>query len=204
MPSCSDSFFFSSRRRHTRFDCDWSSDVCSSDLPRGYRRSEHHGVHFSYTHEGSGLALCEPRWVRRVLLNLLSNAINASPEGGDIRLRSLSRGELWRVEIEDEGGGVPSSEREHIFDRFVRLKSAARPKLEGSGLGLAICRGIIELHKGRIMAEVGSGGRGLRVAFEIPAQTPAPRAPNLSPDALAPATSRWWGSRRPCRTEEDT
>ena len=152
--------------------------------------AEHHGVHFSYTHEGSGLALCEPRWVRRVLLNLLSNAINASPEGGDIRLRSLSRGELWRVEIEDEGCGVPSSEHEHIFDRFVRLKSAARPKLEGSGLGLAICRGIIGLHKGRIMAEVGSGGRGLRVAFEIPAQTPAPRAPNLSPDALAPATSR--------------
>jgi signal transduction histidine kinase len=72
----------------------------------------------------------------------------------------------------------------------VRLKSAAQPKLEGSGLGLAICRGIIELHHGRIRAETGSDARGLRVVFEIPAQTPAPRAPNLSPDALAPATSR--------------
>jgi signal transduction histidine kinase len=152
--------------------------------------AEHHGVHFSYTHEGSGLALCEPRWVRRVLLNLLSNAINASPAGGDIRLRSLLSGDLWRVEMEDQGCGVPSSEHEHIFDRFVRLKSAARPKLEGSGLGLAICRGIIELHHGRILAETGSDGRGLRVVFEIPAQTPAPHAPNLSSDALAPATSR--------------
>jgi signal transduction histidine kinase len=152
--------------------------------------AEHHGVHFSYTHQGSGLALCEPRWLRRVLLNLLSNAINASSPGGDVRLRSLLSGELWRVEVEDEGCGVPSCELGHIFDRFVRLKSAARPKLEGSGLGLAICRGIIELHHGRILAEIGGGARGLRVVFEIPALIPAPRAPNLNPDALAPATSR--------------
>jgi signal transduction histidine kinase len=94
------------------------------------------------------------------------------------------------VEIEDEGCGVPSCELEHIFDRFVRLKSAPEPKLAGSGLGLAICRGIIELHHGRILAEIGSGARGLRVVFEVPAQSPALPAPNLSADALAPATSR--------------
>src|SRR5947208_15833608 len=56
-------------------------------------RAERHGVHFPYSHEGSGQALCEPRWVRRVLLNLLSNAINASPPGGNIRLRSRLTGE---------------------------------------------------------------------------------------------------------------
>ena len=89
-----------------------------------------------------------------------------------------------------EGAGVPSSEYEHIFDRFVRLKSKDRQRLEGSGLGLAICRGIIELHKGRILAETGSNGRALRVVFEIPAQPPPPRAPSLTPDELAPATSR--------------
>jgi two-component system heavy metal sensor histidine kinase CusS len=152
--------------------------------------AEHHGVHFSYSHEGGGLALCEPRWLRRVLLNLLSNAINASPPGGAIRLRSRVSGELWRVEIEDEGSGVPSSEYEHIFDRFVKLKSETRPGLEGSGLGLAICRGIIELHRGRILAETASNGRALRVVFEIPRQAQAPRAPAVTPDALAPATSR--------------
>jgi signal transduction histidine kinase len=152
--------------------------------------ADHHGVHFAYTHAGSGQALCEPRWVRRVLLNLLSNAINASPPGGAIRLRSLLRGELWRIEVEDEGCGVPSSEHEHIFDRFVRLKSGARPGLEGSGLGLAICRGIIELHHGAIRAESGGSGRGLRVVFEIPARSPPPRASSLTPDALASAVSR--------------
>src|SRR5437764_423335 len=112
------------------------------------------------------------------------------PPGGDIRLRSRLTAELWRVEIEDEGAGVPGSEYEHIFDRFVRLKSQDRPRLEGSGLGLAICRGIIELHKGRILAETGSNGRALRVVFEIPAQPPPPPAPSLTPDELAPVTSR--------------
>ena len=151
--------------------------------------AEHHGVHFSYSHEGNSSPVCEPRRIRRVLLNLLTNAINASPAGGHIRLRSSSVNELWRVELEDEGPGVPDSEREHIFDRFVRLKSAASPKLEGTGLGLAICRGIIELHRGRIGAEAGSDGRGLKVVFEIPAESTA-RASLISSDAPEPATSR--------------
>ena len=85
-------------------------------------------------------------------------------------MRSHTDESLWRVEVEDQGPGVPSSEHEHIFDRFVRLQTAPTAEREGSGLGLAICRGIIELHHGRIFAESGAGGRGLRVVFEIPAR----------------------------------
>ena len=151
--------------------------------------AEHRGLSFSFRHEGTGLALCEPRWVRRVLLNLLSNAVNASPPGGTVRLRSEVTGDLWRVSIEDEGPGVPAAEREHIFDRFVRLQGV-RADSEGTGLGLAICRSIIELHHGRIFVDSGGGGRGLRAVFEIPAQAapPAAREP-LIPSALTPAES---------------
>jgi two-component system heavy metal sensor histidine kinase CusS len=156
--------------------------------------AEHYGLKFSYEHLGLGMAICEPRWLRRVLLNLLSNAINASPPGGHIRLRSRLGGELWRVEIEDEGEGVPSAEFERIFDRFVRIPSAEPQRHQGSGLGLAICRSIIELHRGRIFAEHAVNGRGLRVVFEIPAQAsadaPARRAPAFSRDEPAPAESR--------------
>ncbi len=152
--------------------------------------TEHHKVSFSWSHEGTGAAICEPRWIRRVLLNLLSNAIHASRPGGHIRLRSQLLGELWRVQLEDEGTGVPISEYEHIFDRFVRLERAAGPEEQGgSGLGLAICRGIIELHHGRIFAEAGENGIGLRVVFEIPAEVAAPRATDLIPHAPATATS---------------
>lgn len=134
--------------------------------------------------------MCEPRWLRRVLLNLLSNAINASPPGGTISLRSRLGGELWRVEIEDQGEGVPDAELERIFDRFVRIQSAASQRHEGTGLGLAICRSIIELHRGRIFAERAANGHGLRVVFEIPAESAAPRALPVTRNELASAASR--------------
>ncbi|HVC02209.1 MAG TPA: ATP-binding protein [Steroidobacteraceae bacterium] len=136
--------------------------------------AEHRGLAFTFAHQGAGMAVCEPRWLRRVLLNLLSNAVNASPPGGKIELRSAVDGEMWRVSVEDEGPGVPAAERAHIFDRFVHLRPANAPDYEGTGLGLAICRSIIDLHRGRIFAEAGRDGRGLRVVFEIPAMPPSP------------------------------
>jgi len=149
--------------------------------------AEHHHVHFAYFHHGLGAAICEPRWIRRVLLNLLSNAVNASSPGGNIQLQSQIGNGTWRVLVEDEGSGVPSSEHEHIFDRFVRLPSTPDTEHGGSGLGLAICRGIIELHHGKIYAEAGSHGRGLRVVFEIPAQSEPVRAAPAIPDARVPS-----------------
>lgn len=151
--------------------------------------AEHHRVHFAYFHEGSGAAICEPRWIRRVLLNLLCNAINASKPGGHIQLRSRVGAGSWLVQVEDEGSGVPVSEYEHIFDRFVRLQSTVTSGHGGSGLGLAICRGIIELHHGKIFAESGSHGRGLRVVFEIPARSEPLRvpAPAVNSDVRAPS-----------------
>jgi len=152
--------------------------------------AEHYGLNFAYDHQGHGVAMCEPRWLRRVLLNLLSNAINASPPGGTISLRSHLSGELWRVEIEDEGEGVPDAELERIFDRFVRIPSAAAQRQEGSGLGLAICRSIIELHRGRIFAARAANGHGLRVVLEIPAESAAPRVAPVTRNELAAAASR--------------
>jgi len=152
--------------------------------------AEHRGLRFWWTHEGEGVAICEPRWIRRVLLNLLSNAVHASPPRGAIRLSSSVAGNLWRVSLEDEGAGVPASEREHIFDRFVRLPPGESSEYSGSGLGLAICRSIIDLHRGRIHACAAISGRGLQVMFEIPAEprpAPAPAAAAAAVSRTAPA-----------------
>jgi two-component system heavy metal sensor histidine kinase CusS len=73
----------------------------------------------------------------------------------------------WSVFVEDEGPGVPAEQREHIFERFVRVANSKRPEDRGSGLGLAICRSIIDLHGGQIFAAAAAPG-GLRVTFEIP------------------------------------
>jgi signal transduction histidine kinase len=134
---------------------------------------EYHNRQFVYSHEGSGVVAFEERWIRQVLLNLLSNALAVTPPQGWIRLQSTLGDGVWRVTMEDQGPGVPKDQRERIFERFVRLPT---PNIEerGCGLGLAICRSIIGLHKGVIFADVGEDGVGLRVIFEIPAEAGSP------------------------------
>jgi two-component system heavy metal sensor histidine kinase CusS len=133
--------------------------------------AEHRGLQFVCSHEGLGSVLAEPHWLRRVLLNLLTNALNASPQGSRVTLTSSIREGFWRVQLADQGPGVPSEYRERIFERFFRLPPANAAADEGSGLGLAICRSIISLHGGTIWAEAPPDGSGLSMVFQIPAQT---------------------------------
>lgn len=131
--------------------------------------SEYHGLQFEYVHDGQGTIAFEERWIRQVLLNVVTNAINVSPPGGRIFLRSSLADDLWRVSIEDEGPGLTPDQRDRMFERFVRFgtpKQGGREK--GNGLGLSICRSLIVLHHGKIFAESGRNGSGLRVVIEIP------------------------------------
>jgi signal transduction histidine kinase len=146
-----------------------------SHLLDGFRQdalalTEHHGRRFECRHWGFGQAAFEEKWLRQVLLNVLSNALNVSPPGGLIRLNSKMTNGLWSVSIEDEGPGLPREQLKRIFERFVRFPVPFGAD-KGSGLGLAICRSIITLHGGRIYANPGSSGRGLQVTFELPAAT---------------------------------
>ncbi len=129
---------------------------------------EHHGMRFELEEQGDGQVAYELKWMRQVLLNVLTNAIHVSPAGGRIRLVSSLDAGTWRLEVLDEGPGLPASQRERVFDRFVRMGSPGAD-YHGSGLGLAICRSIVELHGGRISATAGPGDVGLRVIIEIPA-----------------------------------
>jgi two-component system heavy metal sensor histidine kinase CusS len=121
------------------------------------------------------------------LLNLLANALAVSPPDGVVTLRSSRGATEWQVSIEDQGPGLPADQHERIFERFVRINPRDADGT-GSGLGLAICRSIVVLHHGRIYAEAGRDGRGMRLVFEIPiaagatpavpvagAETPQPR-----------------------------
>jgi two-component system heavy metal sensor histidine kinase CusS len=130
--------------------------------------AEHYHCRFESRLNGSGLAEFEEKWMRQVLLNILTNAVNVSPRNGLIVLDSSITEHSWRVAVEDEGPGLTAEQRQRMFDRFVRYhvpESGDR----GCGLGLAICKKIVELHKGAIYAEQASNGRGLRVVFELPA-----------------------------------
>ena len=138
--------------------------------------AEHSGRNFTYSHKGRGKIAFEEKWIRQVLLNVVTNAINVSPRSGRIVMQSAIGAGSWRVSIEDEGPGLTGDQRERIFERFVRFGTPANGD-RGSGLGLTISRSIIQLHGGRIFAESGADGRGLRVTFEIPARAKTGEGP---------------------------
>lgn len=87
--------------------------------------------------------------MQQIMLNLVSNAIRFSPEGGKVVLRGGQDGRSEWVEIEDQGPGVPEEDRTRIFERFEQLDNAHH-RGEGSGLGLPIVKLLTELHGGRI------------------------------------------------------
>ena len=94
-----------------------------------------------------------------VLLNLLHNAIRATPEGGAVSVSIEADNGTAQLSVEDEGPGVPKGQREMIFQRFYRIPPASLgPMDDGAGLGLAIVRGIAQAHGGRVELVAAPGG----------------------------------------------
>jgi len=115
----------------------------------------------------------DPDLLARVVGNLLANARRHADESGRVSVSSSATGgKRVMVAVDDDGPGVPVSERERVFERFHRVDSARNRKAGGSGLGLAISRLIVAAHGGRIWVEDSPLG-GARVAFELPGFKPA-------------------------------
>ena len=95
--------------------------------------------------------------LRRLVINLLSNAIEYSPAGGSVSIGVHPESSAVRIRVADSGPGIPEADRARIFDRFVRLDEARSGK--GTGLGLPIARWIAEAHGGTLVLESsGPGG----------------------------------------------
>jgi two-component system sensor histidine kinase/response regulator len=101
----------------------------------------------------------DPDLLRRVLENLLDNALRHSPEDSTITLSSVERDGDFEARIADQGAGIPSEMRERIFDPFVQVESQDRSATRsGRGLGLAFCRLAVEAHGGRLWVEDAAPG----------------------------------------------
>ena len=109
--------------------------------------------------------------MQQVFTNVIINAhqaIHESNRKGTIKVRSLAKGGMIRVEIADNGTGIRPEDVEKIFHPFF----STRPAGQGAGLGLSICAGILQEHDGRIWA-VGTGKQETQIVMELPVQTPA-------------------------------
>jgi len=108
----------------------------------------------------------DERKIKQVLLNLFSNAIKFTLEGGRINARATLGDGVIEVSVTDTGVGIAPEDQEAIFEEFRQVGTAAK-KVEGTGLGLALSRKFIELHGGRIwvQSELGTGSTS---TFTIP------------------------------------
>lgn len=106
----------------------------------------------SYEPQGEGLIHADEELLRRMLLNLLDNAIKYTPTGGTVMLRSVEENGFYRLSIEDSGPGIPTDLQPKIFERFFRVdKSRSRRDSDGgAGLGLAIASWIAGAHGGNL------------------------------------------------------
>ena len=96
--------------------------------------------------------------LRRVLDNLLDNAVRHTPPGGTVTVRLARDAATWRIEVSDTGVGVAAAVRDTLFERFTRGDTARGRDTGGAGLGLALCRAIVELHGGTVaLADSGPG-----------------------------------------------
>ena len=97
--------------------------------------------------------------MKRVLVNLLDNALRHSKVGTDISIRIRQQDNFIFIELEDHGEGISQEHLPHIFDRTYRVEASRNQKYAGTGLGLAIARHIVEAHEGKIFAasELGTG-----------------------------------------------
>jgi len=103
--------------------------------------------------------------IRRVLINLLENAIKYTRSGDQITVRADSRNGELIVSVADSGPGIPEEDLDKIFDKFTRVTKDNRPK--GLGLGLAFCRLAVEAHRGKIWVE-SEEGQGSTFSFTLP------------------------------------
>ena len=108
----------------------------------------------------------DERKVKQVLLNLLSNALKFTPEGGRIDVDVAIQDGMMRISVIDTGVGIAPEDLEAVFEEFRQVGTAART-VEGTGLGLAISRKFIELHGGRIWV-TSKPGVGSTFAFTLP------------------------------------
>ncbi len=126
--------------------------------------------------DDSLIVQADPAQLRQVLLNLLLNALEASPENGSVDVSltyeplcetsagsssSAPSGGHLRIDIEDDGSGLPPHLADKIFDPFITTKDS------GTGLGLAICKRIVDDHGGEIFAE-NCPTRGARFTVRLP------------------------------------
>lgn len=154
------------------------------EVNRGY--ADHHQVTLALVDTAPGARVeVDPDRFAQLLANLLSNAAKYSPSGGQVTVAVRDTGDMLRVEVTDQGPGIPKEFHERIFHKFSQADSAGDKQKGGTGLGLSISKAIVERMGGMIGFE-SEPGHGATFYFELPHAGGAANATTNDKDDFPP------------------
>lgn len=105
----------------------------------------------------------------QILINIIGNALQYTPEGGRVDIGALQRGKFIEFRVQDDGVGIAAEHLPHLFTRFYRVDKSRSRSRGGSGIGLTIARQLVEAQGGEIWVESEGTGKGSTFAFTVPA-----------------------------------
>lgn len=173
--------------KRAKFDvCAEVSEVCRSVAPLIAARA-----HTLVADESPAPALvfADRQRIRQIILNLVSNAIKFTPDGGIIRITIGTDADdpsLVRVAIQDSGIGIKPDDFPKLFEKFRQLDAAHNRRYEGTGLGLALTKQLVELNGGAITV-ISDPGHGSTFAFTVPTAGVQSHPVTLPPSLAVPA-----------------
>jgi heavy metal sensor kinase len=144
------------------------ADIVHETAGRWEATADRHGTPIHVSAPESGTVEADPSLVRRVLDNLVDNAIRHAPVGTAILVRAHRADSGWSFEVADQGPGVPAEYRDRLFTRFGRADDVRTPDGSGAGLGLALSAAIASAHGGSLKL-VDEAGQGAIFRLHLPA-----------------------------------
>lgn len=116
----------------------------------------------------SAAVMATTEGLRRVMTNLIDNAVRFSARGGEVRCRVADQRDSVQIEVEDDGIGIPRGELSKVFDRFYQIGREISGRRKGTGLGLSIVMGLVKEMKGHVAAFSHEGRPGARFVVTLP------------------------------------
>jgi two-component system OmpR family sensor kinase len=154
------------------------SDLLEETVDRWRVLAGSRGVRLALETPPPGSLWADRELLRRLIDNLLDNAVRHSPAGEDVTLTAAREDGHWRLEVADAGPGVDASIRDRLFQRFARADPARGRDTGGAGLGLALCAVIADLHGGRVaLAPPNGPPPGAHFVVELAADPRPPVSP---------------------------
>lgn len=142
-------------------------DVFTSFEQQAVTRNQHFTLNIPDT---LPMVMADPFRIGLVFINLISNALNYTAEGGTITVSIADKKDCLEVTVQDTGEGIPKEAMPRLFTKFFRVSGTLEQGSKGTGLGLYITKSIVELHKGKIWAE-STHGKGSTFTFTLPVAT---------------------------------